>query len=56
MGRVIQGAAVPVDGYMTGFTINAGILIASGLCGLALLWPNTERARLTVYAVQPKFA
>ena len=56
MGSVIQRAAVPLDGYMTGFTINAVILVASGLLGLALLWPNTERARLTAQAVQPKFA
>src|SRR6202790_4505320 len=56
MGSVIQSAAVPLDGYMTGFTINAVILVVSGLLGLALLWPNTERARLTAHAVQPKFA
>jgi MFS family permease len=56
MGSVIQSAAVPLDGYMTGFTINAVILVTSGLLGLALLWPNTERARLTAHAVQPKFA
>ena len=46
MGAVIQHAAVPLDGYMTGFTINAVIMVASGLLGLLLLWPNTERARL----------
>ena len=46
MGSVIQRAAAPLDGYMTGFTINAVILVASGLLGLLLLWPNTERARL----------
>ena len=40
MGGVIQRAAVPLDGYMTGFTINAVILIASGLLGLLLLWPR----------------
>jgi MFS family permease len=56
MGSVIQSAAVPLDGYMTGFTINAVILVVSGLLGLALLWPNTERARLTAQAAQPKFA
>jgi MFS family permease len=57
MGSVIQRAAVPLDGYMTGFTINAVILVASGLLGLLLLWPNTERARLTgEQQVQPKFA
>jgi MFS family permease len=56
MGGVIQRAATPLDGYMTGFTINAVILIASGLLGLLLLWPNTERARLMAEAPQPKFA
>ena len=56
MGSVIQRAAVPLDGYMMGFTINAVILVVSGLLGLALLWPNTERARLTAHAAQPKFA
>ena len=56
MGGVIHGAAVPLDGYMTGFTINAVILIASGLLGLLLLGPNTERARLMARAPQPKFA
>ena len=46
MGAVIQNAAVPLDGYMTGFTINAVVMVASGLLGLLLLWPNTERKRL----------
>ena len=56
MGSVIQRAAVPLDGYMTGFTINAVIMAASGLLGLLLLWPDTERARLEARAAQPKFA
>jgi MFS family permease len=56
MGSVIQHASGLLDGYMTGFTINAVILIASGLLGLLLLWPNTERARLMGEARQPKFA
>jgi len=57
MGIVIQNAAVPLDGYMTGFTINAVVMAASGLLGLLLLWPNTERARLMgEVAAQPKFA
>ncbi|WP_027583567.1 MFS transporter [Bradyrhizobium sp. Ai1a-2] len=46
MGSVIQHSAGLFDGYMTGFTINAAIMITSGLLGLLLLWPNTERARL----------
>src|SRR6201999_1083696 len=56
MGNVIQGASKLVDGYLMGFTINACILVCSGLLGLLLLWPNTERARLMGdAAAQPKF-
>jgi hypothetical protein len=54
---VIQRAGGLLEGYMTGFTINAVILVTSGLLGLLLLWPNTERARLVAQAAQqPKFA
>jgi MFS family permease len=56
MGSVIQRASGLMEGYMTGFRINAVILIGSGLLGLLLLWPNTERARLLGQASQPKFA
>jgi hypothetical protein len=35
-----------LDGYLAGYTINAVVMAASGLLGLLLLWPNTERARL----------
>ncbi|HEY2419092.1 MAG TPA: MFS transporter, partial [Steroidobacteraceae bacterium] len=58
MGSVIQNAGGAVDGYITGFTINAVIMVVSGVLGLALLWPNTERARLMgeAAAQQPKFA
>ena len=57
MGRVIGHSATPLEGYMTGFTINAITLAASGLLGLLLLWPNTERARLMASeATEPKFA
>jgi hypothetical protein len=45
-----------LDGYFAGYTINAGIMVASGLLGLLLLWPNTERARLiTGGAAAPEF-
>jgi MFS family permease len=47
MGNVIQGSANRLDGYMMGFTINGVVLVTSGLLGLLLLWPNTERARLS---------
>ncbi len=43
MGTVIQRAGNMLDGYMTGFTINAVVMVGSGLLGLLLLWPNTER-------------
>jgi MFS family permease len=56
MGSVIQRSSELVEGYMTGYTINAVVLIASGVLGLLLLWPNTERARLLGQAAQPKFA
>ena len=56
MGSVIQRSGGMLEGYMTGFTINAVVLVVSGLLGLALLWPNTERARLLAHAPQPKFA
>ena len=56
MGGVIQRASGIFDGFMTGFTINAVILIVSGLLGLLLLWPDTERARLMGEVPQPKFA
>ncbi|WP_420134671.1 MFS transporter [Rhodopseudomonas sp.] len=46
MGSVVQTAASPNAGYLTGYMINGAVLIASGLLGLLLLWPNTERARL----------
>ena len=58
MGHFIQSATTPVDGYVTGYTINAAVMIGSGLLGLLLLWPNTERARLTATerAARPEFA
>jgi MFS family permease len=57
MGSVIQHAGGLLEGYMTGFTINAVIMAASGLLGLLLLWPNTERARLMgEQTAEPKFA
>jgi predicted MFS family arabinose efflux permease len=46
MGRVVQQATTPLDGYILGFTFNAALLIVAGLVGLALLWPDRERARL----------
>jgi MFS family permease len=56
MGSMVQNAAVPIDGYMTGFVVNGVILIISGLLGLLLLWPNTELARLRGAQLQPKLA
>ena len=56
MGSIIQRADSVINGYMTGFMINGVILITSGVLGLLLLWPNTERARLMRQAPEPKFA
>jgi MFS family permease len=57
MGSVIHHASGQVEGYMIGYTINAVVLVVSGLLGLLLLWPNTERARLMGHeAARPKFA
>jgi MFS family permease len=56
MGSVVQHATSELSGYLSGFSINAVILIASGLLGLLLLWPDTERARLMGRQRQPKFA
>jgi MFS family permease len=56
MGSVIQRAGdSAVDGYLTGFAINAVIMIVSGLLGLMLLRPDTERARLMNGEPKPKF-
>lgn len=55
MGSAIQRAAASTEGYLTGFTINAIVLIISGLLGLLLLWPNTERARLMRASPKPEF-
>lgn len=46
MGTVIQRAGSMLNGYMTGFTINAMVMVGSGVIGLLLLRPNTEKARL----------
>jgi MFS family permease len=57
MGVLVQHAGGLMEGYLMGFTINAAILIISGLLGLMLLWPNTERARLMAREeAQPRFA
>jgi len=57
MGTLVQHAGGLTQGYLMGFTINAAILITSGLLGLMLLWPNTERARLMAQEqANPKFA
>ena len=54
MGKVIQSAATPTEGYFAGFVLNGAILVASGIAGLALLWPGSERARLARQAPQPR--
>ena len=45
-GSVIEGAATALDGYQTGYLICAGMQVAGGLCGLSLMWPARDRARI----------
>ena len=42
--------------YLYSAPVGAVVMIVSGLLGLLLLWPNSERARLLGHAAQPKFA
>jgi MFS family permease len=46
MGSIIQHSATLLEGYLTGYTINALVQATAGLLGLLLLWPNSERMRL----------
>lgn len=52
MGSVLQHSASLLHGYIVGYAINGAVMIASGVAGLLLLWPNTERARLLRSAEQ----
>jgi len=45
-GSLIEGAATPLVGYHTGFAVCAAMQIAGGLAGLALMWPQADRARI----------
>jgi MFS family permease len=56
MGRMIQHAATPLEGYLNGFVVNGIILIVSGVAGLLLMRPDTELSRLRNTALQPKLA
>ncbi len=56
MGNVIEGAATPAEGYMNGYRILSMVLLASGVAGLALLWPGAERARMARTAAVPRTA
>ena len=57
MGSVIKHAATPLEGYMTGFTINAVVMVASGLLGLAAaVAQHRAREAAGQQAAQPKFA
>jgi MFS family permease len=56
MGSVIENAATPLRGFLFGFQILATILMTSGVLGLLLLWPNSERGRVQRYVTQLKAA
>ena len=46
-GSVIERAVTALDGYQAGYLICAGMQVAGGLCGLALMWPARDRDRVT---------
>ncbi len=46
-GSVIEGAATPLEGYQTGFSICAATMVAGGILGLALIRPGVDRDRVT---------
>lgn len=51
MGGLLDRAATPLEGYLTGFKVLSVVLIASGALGVLLLRPNSERARLAKMAM-----
>ncbi len=51
MGGLLDRAATPLEGYLTGFKVLSVVLIASGALGVLLLRPNSERARLAKAAM-----
>jgi MFS family permease len=50
-GSVIEGAATVLDGYQTGYLICAGMQVAGGICGLSLMRPAADRARVTGHRI-----
>jgi ACS family D-galactonate transporter-like MFS transporter len=46
MGRAIEMAQSPLDGFHSGFRILGAILILSGLFGLALMRPDLDKRRI----------
>lgn len=52
-GKILDSAATPLDGYLTGFRVLAIILVASGTLGLLMLRPNSERSRFAKSVAAP---
>ncbi len=50
-GSVIEHAATIADGYQTGYLICAAMQIGGGICGLLLMWPAADRARITRHSL-----
>jgi MFS family permease len=46
MGSIVDSGDTPLDGFLLGFKVLAGVLMASGALSLPLLWPNLEKQRL----------
>ena len=45
MGSVVQNAALPLDGFYTGFTICGWVLMIGGAVGVAFIRPEREASR-----------
>ena len=51
MGFIIEGAATPAEGYVTGFVICGAIAIAAGVIALLMIHPEATIARLGATAM-----
>jgi MFS family permease len=53
MGSVVQNAAMPLDGFYTGFAICGCVLLIGGAIGIAFIRPEREASRWADKIVVP---
>lgn len=53
MGSVIEGAATPLAGFNTGFTVCGIIMLICGAIGIALIRPERETAGRSAVVIEP---